>query len=311
MSLSFLLAAGCAAPAPASDSRGTSGDPPGAGSSSAAPASLTPLGTQKWTKQPISVGTWLVTSLAGSASGLTMKVNVWLPPQYYDPAYAGKRFPVLMVFPGGAGVSGAAWMGEGQPQLVAREAAAGRVTPFVFVEPQMQVSYAKDTECTDLAGEPRVGTFFEEDVPALIKSSFNVLSERSAWGISGVSSGAYCAARLLFHRPEVFSVGATLDGYFFIDSPLPGAKTAEGKATSPILMAAANPPNVLLRNWYGTVGADGTVSKARNDAMAKAVRPPTVFESRVSQGGTHTWASFRTVMPEVFAFFTEKLDKPR
>ncbi len=38
-----------------------------------------------------------------------MKVYVWLPPQYDDPRYAQTRFPVLELFPGGAGVTYTQW----------------------------------------------------------------------------------------------------------------------------------------------------------------------------------------------------------
>lgn len=323
--LLLLACSACSTPGPSAPSRATAGAHSSGGSlnatsdGSAGPAATPPAaqspggppgGGQTWSTKHVPVGREFVTTYHGPASGVTMKVWVWVPPQYDDPKFANTRFPVLELFPGGAGVDYTQWFGFGQPKVVSDGAANGTVTPFVLVEPQMQPSYRQDTECTDLVGQPKVGTFFEEDVPTLVKQSFRVLPSRSAWGVGGVSSGAYCAARLLVHRPDVFSVGATLDGYFTIDSNLPAGKTAEAKATSPQVLAATNPPDVLLRNWYGTFGADGAVSTARDKAFASAVRPPMRFESVVVPGGHHTWTTFRALMPDVFAFFTENLDKP-
>jgi len=91
-------------------------------------------------------GRALVTRLNGASSGVTMKVFVWLPPQYDDPANAATRFPVVVAYPGGAGAGGAVWFSHGAPEAIAASAKAGG-SPFVLVEPQMQVSEGLDTEC--------------------------------------------------------------------------------------------------------------------------------------------------------------------
>ncbi len=251
-----------------------------------------------------------MTDLKGPASGVTMRVHVWLPPQYDDPAYADKQFPVLEVFPGGTGSDkGAVWLSFGVPQKLVQGAAAGKNSPFVLVAPQMQVTAKLETECTDLPGLPKVGTFLEQDVPDVVKKNFRVRSERTAWGVSGVSSGAYCGARVLTHRPDQFSVGGVLDAYFEIDSHLPAGQTKEAKATSPQVIAATNPPDVLLRNWYGNGFANGTISTYRSDHFAAVVKPPMRYEGVLVPGGGHLWEHYSRQMPDVFAFFTAHLDK--
>jgi len=57
----------------------------------------------------VGAGRLMVTTLSGKASGVTMKVWVWVPPQYDDPRYAKTAFPVLMLFPGGDGVGYTQW----------------------------------------------------------------------------------------------------------------------------------------------------------------------------------------------------------
>ena len=101
-----------------------------------------PMGSQGgFASQKVGVGRLLLlTTLTGPVSGVRMRVWVWLPPQYDEPRYAHTAFPVLMLFPGGDGVSYTQWFSFGQPELIASKSATGEVSPFVRVEPQLQVS---------------------------------------------------------------------------------------------------------------------------------------------------------------------------
>jgi len=275
-------------------------------SNGASPAA--PTGSQPFTAQKVGTGRLAVTTLTGRTSGVTMKVWVWVPPQYDDPKYARTVFPVLMLYPGGDGASYTQWYSFGQPELVAAKSATNEVSPFIMVEPQMQLSAGLDTECTDLDGQPKVGTFLDTDVPAMIKENFRVLPARTAWGVAGASSGGYCAARLLFAHPDRFSVGVTLGGYFQIDTPLAAGHSAAAKATSPAAIASgANPPDVWLRAW--TSSSEG-LSVSQNQAFLNVVRPPTKADLKLLPGGAHTWTTFTKMLPDTFAFFTEHLDKP-
>jgi len=265
-------------------------------------------GSQAFATQKVGSGRLVVTTLSGKSSGVSMKVWVWLPPQYDDPQYAKTAFPVLMLYPGGDGVGYTQWFSFGQPELITDRSRTGEVTPFVMVEPQMQLSTSLDTECTDLDGQPRVGTFLDTDVPAMVKDNFRVLPASTAWGVGGVSSGGYCAARLLFAHPDLFSVGVTLGGYFQIDTPLPAGHTAAARASSPMAIASGpHPPDVWLRALTSSAEA---FSVSQNQAFVKVVQPPTKADLKVLPGGAHTWATFTTMLPDTFAFFTEHLDKP-
>jgi len=256
--------------------------------------------------QPVSVGRLLLTTLAGAASGVTMRVWVWLPPQYDDPAYAHKVFPVLTLYPGGDGVNYTQFFDAQKVGIVAEGAAAGRLSPFILVEPQLQPSVSLDTECTDLAGLPKVGTFMEQDVPAMLRASFRVAPTRSGWGVGGVSSGAYCASKLLFARPDVWSAGASLGGYFVIDTSLPAGRTSAALATSPQAVAESRPPVVVLRAW---VGNSDRHALQQNRDFFKVLRSPTQADLKVVDGN-HTWVTFQQLLPEMFSFFTEHLDRP-
>ncbi|WP_156188177.1 alpha/beta hydrolase [Arsenicicoccus sp. oral taxon 190] len=304
----FSPAAASAAPtAPASTPAAAPSTPAGALAAlpGGAPRS-TPPGFQQL---PVSHGRLLKTTLAGKASGVIMPVWVWLPPAYDDPAQANTRFPVAMLFPGGDGADYTQWYDFGQPKLIAEGAAAGRISPFVMVMPALQVSKKLDTECTDLPGQPKVETFFTQDVVAMATGTFRVLPQRTAWAVGGASSGAYCASRLGFAHPDRFSTVASLSGYFVIDSNVPAGRTPAARATSPkVIAAGSNPPAVTLRNWVGD-NAEEQYSTQLYNAFAAGVRPPTDVSLARGHGG-HDWKSFRTWLPDVFTWLTGRLDRP-
>ncbi|MCH8613617.1 alpha/beta hydrolase [Arsenicicoccus dermatophilus] len=262
-----------------------------------------------FTPLPVARGRLMKTVLAGKASGVTMPVWVWLPPAYDDPAKAGTHFPVLMMFPGGDGAGYTQWYDFGQPQLLADGARAGKYSDFVMVMPSMQVAKNLDTECTDLPGQPKVETFFVQDVVGMVKQNFRVLPQATAWAAGGDSSGAYCGARLAFAHPTTFSTVASLSGYFVIDSNVPSGKTAAALATSPKALASGpHPPPVTLRNWVGSNPEEQFSAKVYR-SFAAVVKPLTRVSLAQGKGG-HNWKSFRTMLPEMFTWLTQQLDKP-
>ena len=71
-----------------------------------------------------------MTDLKGRISGVQGEVYVWLPPQYDDPAYRNKKFPVVELLPGYPG-SSKSWLGslrvaeQLRPLMQSRQGQAG------------------------------------------------------------------------------------------------------------------------------------------------------------------------------------------
>ncbi len=236
-----------------------------------------------------------------------MRVWVSLPAQYDQPAYAHRRFPVVMLYPGGSGAQHNAWVGPalGARELVDRGSRDGTISPFVLVMPEMQVSPTLDTECADLPGQPAVGTFLAVDVPRLVAATFRVLDDRHGWGAAGISSGAYCAARLVFDHPDQYAAVASLDGYFTIQTDLPGAKDPRIRSQDPWAVAETAPPDVAVLLWSGG-GPDLTLSQQ----FLAHVKPPTRAELRVLPGGQHLTEDVAKMVPGTFAYLTTHLSQP-
>lgn len=270
---------------------------------------ITPSGHQVFTRLPSDVGTLLQTTLAGAASGVRLRVWVWLPPQYAQPAYAHTAFPALMLYPGGSGAGYNTWAGRqyGAREVVATGAGKGTVTPFVFVMPEMQPSARLDTECADLPGQPKVGTFLAVDVRTMVQDNFRVMRDRLGWGAAGASWGAYCASRLVFDHPDAYAAAVSIAGYFTIETPLPGAKDPGVRAQDPAAIATANPPNVSILLWSG---ARNRYDLRDATTFLAAIKPPTQAELRILPGGRHLTTDFAKMIPDSFAYLTAHLAHP-
>jgi poly(3-hydroxybutyrate) depolymerase len=171
----------------------------------------------------------------------------------------------------------------------------------------MQLSPHLDTECADLPGQPKVGTFLAVDVRRMVEDNFRVLLDRRGWGAAGASSGAYCAMRLVFDHPEQYAAVVSMSGYFTIETDLPAASTPAVRAQDPLAVARTNPPPVDVLVWAGSRDLY-EVRRAR--AFLAEVRPPTAATEMILPGGRHLTVDFARMMPATFAFLSAHLAGP-
>jgi hypothetical protein len=237
-----------------------------------------------------------------------MKVWVWLPPQYTQPAYAHTAFPALMLYPGGNGADHNLWAGTrmGGIEVDARGARAGKLTPFVFVMPAMQLREDLDTECADLPGQPKIGTFLAVDVRQMIERNFRVQHDRTGWGAMGVSAGAYCANRLAYTHPDSYAALVSLDGYFTIETTLPGGNDPAVRAGDPMAVATRTAPPLSVLLFAGAQGTD--LATARQ--FLAHVRSPTKAQLLIQPGGRHLTNDVVRMVPDAFAYLTAHLARP-
>lgn len=291
---------------------------PGGAPSSAAPAAsaASPSPPQQhvadgqvWTQADFGDQPVRQTVLTGPSSGVTMTVWVWTPPQYSDPAYAGKDFPVLFLYPGGDGATYNNWTDRsyGAQDVVSRGAADGSVLPFVFVMPEMQVSKDVDTECTDMPGQPSVGTFLDTDLPRMVQDDFRVLPPGRGWGISGASAGAYCAAAIALRHPDQYGAVVSIAGYFSMETDLPQREDPAVRALYPSALA---PTSTGGAAWLFVAGTDSPEDVRAAKEFAPLLPPPATTQTYLQPGGEHLTTSFRAAMPQVLQFFSQHLSPP-
>ncbi|HUZ27484.1 MAG TPA: alpha/beta hydrolase-fold protein [Streptosporangiaceae bacterium] len=164
---------------------------------------------------PAVVGRLLMVSMTGQQTGITARgAYVYLPPQYFQRAYAHARFPAVLALTGYPGASWSIVKRLGLPSEAARLVAAGRMPPAIYVMMNVSVVMPRDTECTNVPAGPQVESFFAQDVPRAIEQSFRVQRLGSAWGLIGYSTGGYCAAKLAMLNPYQFHSAVSLAGYY-------------------------------------------------------------------------------------------------
>lgn len=284
--------------------------PPGA-----VPPAVMPTGpfAKFRTSHMTSAGPIMETTLKGAKSGVTGKVWVWTPPEYADPHYAKSGFPVLMLYTGNTGVNYNFWA---HPEVEPTQAEnirlikLGKAHPFIMIMPVLQMSTKLDTECSDVAGAPKMGTWLAEDVVAMVKANFRTLPGPDGWGMAGASSGAFCATKLTLQHPDQFKAAVSWCGYF---APEPQA----GPHWSPQEMLA-NSPTQMLKDGHPDVRLlliSGDQPKFRADyeritTFLKLVRPPTIARSYLQPGGGHYTADLKKLIPTILEFLTANLQGP-
>jgi enterochelin esterase-like enzyme len=231
-----------------------------------------------------------------------MRLYVALPPEYGQPAYAHKRFPVVELLHGYPGTP-TTWFHAMDVRARLAAATGLGATPFVLAIPQISVPGAPDLECTDLPGQPQVATFLTTEVHAILTSHFRVRADRAGWGLMGYSEGGYCAAALTLRHPELYAAGVDIAGYgeplsaFFDRYP---AQRAAGRLA--VLLRAAPPVAI-----YASASAQDPQSSGALDALTRDSRPPTSVTARLYAQGGHNTSDWSAQLPGDFQWLSHEL----
>ena len=164
------------------------------------------------------VGYLFQTSVTGVRSHLTRDVYVYLPPQYFQKAYAHYKFPVVELLHGSPG-NPQAWvdvMGVIPTFLNLLETHPSDAA--VLVMPDTDGGQQYELQCLNDPGGIQDMTFVALDVPAAIARIARVQPPGRAWGLAGYSEGGYCAANIALQDPAGYGAAGVMSGYF---SPIP------------------------------------------------------------------------------------------
>ncbi|MDF3302437.1 alpha/beta hydrolase [Streptomyces tropicalis] len=250
-----------------------------------------------------------VTQLKGRVSGVSAEVYVWLPPQYDEPAYRNRKFPVVELLSGYPG-SAKAWFGslKVHEQLLPLMK-SGRVAPFILVSPRTNLIAKIDTGCANIPGTVNADSWLSIDVPKMITDNFRAESAPNGWATAGYSAGAHCAAKLAVAHPDRYRAAVSLSGY---NDPI-GERNS--LAAQSVELRRANNPYVLLHNYRvpprvslymsGEAG-DGYQAGVALEQIAKAPTSVRVVFLPRSAGG-HSMALWRPQVPTVFRWLTQQL----
>ncbi|MFC6983966.1 alpha/beta hydrolase [Streptomyces cirratus] len=249
------------------------------------------------------------TELDGKVSGVKGDVMVWLPPQYDDPAFKDKKFPVVELIPGIPGTGKSWFQGLKAHEVLEPLMKSGKVKPFVLVSPRAMLLGNADTGCANIPGKVNADSWFSVDVRKMVTDNFRVSAEARTWGVAGYSAGAYCAAKLAINHPDRYSAAVSLSGYND-----PGQEPSSLVAKDPelrrthnlknVLTAAPAPPAVSL--WMSGAEQDGYLSGLDLKAIAKS---PTAVHAEKVTGG-HNLDSWSKQLPQTFDWLSKTVKAP-
>jgi enterochelin esterase-like enzyme len=246
----------------------------------------------------------------GARSGLTSDALVYLPPEYFQPAYAHHQFPAVEVLTGYPGVTSSLVSRLHVPELYLAELAHHRARPMVVVMLRPTVAPPRDTECTDVPAGPQTLTYLTEDVPSAIDGLLRV--RPLDWGAMGESTGGYCAVKAAMLHSDVFRAAVSMSGYYHtLEDPttgnLWGGSQVLRNLNSPEWLLAHQPPPPV--SVLGSIGQQegGLGGLSDLHRFLSLVRPPMTASTIVVPGGGHNYANWARVLPTGFDWLSARL----
>jgi enterochelin esterase-like enzyme len=166
-------------------------------------------------------------NITGRHTHISRSAYVYLPPQYFQKAYASYRFPAIELLHGSPGLP-SAWVNVMNVVPIYLSAmASGKAKPAVLVMPNTDGGQQYGLQCLNDPGGVQDMTYVAEEVPAWAVANLRVMPAGSAWGVAGYSEGGYCAANIALQRPNLFGYAGSISGYF---SPVESQVPLGGKA---------------------------------------------------------------------------------
>ncbi len=183
------------------------------------------------------------TQVAAPKLKISRAVYIFLPPQYFQPKYAHYRFPAIELLHGSPG-DPEQWIDiltvvPTMDEMIASHQA----DPAVLIMPDNDGNRKYSLQCLNALGI-QDATYLAVSVPDYIAGRLQVQPPGRAWGVAGLSEGAYCAANLALQYPARYGFAGTLSGYF---APLADQLPASKAPGAPILYRDPFRGNLALR----------------------------------------------------------------
>lgn len=250
-------------------------------------------------------------TVVGTRSHLTEPAYAYLPPQYGQPAFRNRRFPVVEMFDGYPG-NPQSWLNSLHlAQMLDTEIAAGRAEPFIAILPTQTVASPRDTECVNVAHGPQVETYLAEDVPATARRDFR--TQATGWGAYGYSTGGFCAVNVALHHPAQFRAAVSLSGnYTAIEDQQTGELYGHSRRyrdwNSPSwFVRHERPANVAV---LGTASLQDPGSVQDLRTLSAGARTPTTVTTIVLRHGGHNPTVWRAEEPLGWDWLSAQLPGP-
>ncbi|MFD5461229.1 alpha/beta hydrolase [Kitasatospora sp. NPDC127059] len=250
----------------------------------------------------------------GRVSRLSTEGYVYLPPQYFQPEYAQRQFPAVIVSTGFPGIAENLITRFNYPGAALKLLQEGRMQPTVMVMLQPSPALPQDTECEDIPGGAQSDTYFTKDVTSAIQASYRVSSDPHAWAFMGNSTGGYCAVKMAMRHPDVFPTAVALSGYYdAADDPTTGdlfggSKQRRDEANLMWRLKHLPQPDISVL-LAGTKKGDGNY-KPDTEAFIDAVHSPMKVSYSMLENGGHNFETWSALLPSSLEWLSRHLKVP-
>ncbi|MFB6986487.1 alpha/beta hydrolase [Streptomyces sp. NPDC056178] len=250
--------------------------------------------------------------IAGRESKIESSAYVYLPPEYFQPAFARRKFPAVVVLTGYPGVSENLLKGLRYPRTAHDRVKAGRAQPMILVMLRPTVAPPRDTECVDIKGGPQTETFLGKDVPRAVSDEYRVGRLARNWGIMGNSTGGYCALKIGLHHPDRFAASAGLSAYYkAAEDPTTGDLfhgDQDARNRSDLMWSLDNLPQPDS-SFLVTTSKHGEGNYHSTMRFLDKVKAPAQASSIVLDSGGHNFNTWRREIPSALDWMSSRLSE--
>lgn len=249
------------------------------------------------------------TTITGPESKVEGAVMVWLPPEYFEAAYAHAKFPVVELLSGTPGTP-QTWLEAMQaPTVMTRLVGENQAHPFILVAPAINVDGHHDPDCSNIPKGPQVATWLTADVRNLMLTSFRVSDARDSWGLMGYSEGGLCSSKLALQYSSEYAAAVSISGDDHPDGDLLVPGTAAYNENAPLWLLQHRPARDVALLLTGTREDSDVAQEAA--AMVSAAKYPTTVDTLISARGGHNIGVWKSVQPQSFMWLSEHLAAPK
>ena len=275
-------------------------------------------GSQIYLRLAQQQGYTLRLTVTGQHSHISRVVYVYLPPQYFQPAYKKYRFPVIELIHGQPGEP-QDWINVVGVTSILQHLVTGRLAqPVALVMPDVNGGQNVSLQCLNQAGGAQDLTYLAVDLPNEIARMVRVQPPGSAWGVAGYSEGGFCAANMALQLRYRYGYAGVLSGYFKpFDNQLAnpirqvsafGGNRVLQQQNTPLDEILALPTTAVVPQFWLGAGQGNKVDVANAELFRQELQLRQAdVPLTLTTGGGHTMATWRAEVPSMLRWMTQSL----
>ena len=245
------------------------------------------------------------------------KFAVYLPPDYET---SSRSYPVLYLLHGYTDDQ-TGWVQFGEVQHIADKAIIeGTATPMIIIMPDADTGLPGYTNA--LSGNWNYEDFFFEEFMPHVEDRFRIKKKKQFRAVAGLSKGGGGSFLYALHRPDLFSSAAPLSaslgpqrldemnefaylGYTSANHNKKDFEIYSNRNNQLRIVDQLSKETLNSVRWYIDCGDDDFLYEANSLMHIKLRKKGVDHEFRIRDGG-HTWTYWRTALPTVLAFISER-----